>query len=258
MINKKYLKLLRSKDRKYGENFIYNEISKYIIDSLDILKVPFDNILQLGINDNLVISYLEEKSRFCNITSADIDLSTFTKKAGSKLIEIDLDNIQIENNKFDLIFSNFFCHLTSNFDKLIKNIFKSLNSNGFFIATIPSTENIYQLVNSMYETDNILYGGMYQRVNPILDTNEIFKMLKLYNFDAPLINTNNFTIEYSVFKKLLNDVRYLNLPYLGKDKKINFENKKYFIHLEKQYKKKYYKNNFNLDINFNTICAWKK
>ena len=128
----------------------------------------------------------------------------------------------INKQKFDLIYSNFFCQLTSNFDKLIENIFKCLNSNGFFIATIPSNENIYQLVNSMYETDNILYGGMYQRVNPILDTNDIFKLLKVYNFDAPLINNNNFTIEYSVFNKLLDDVRYLNLPYAGKDKKNNF------------------------------------
>ena len=157
-----------------------------------------------------------------------------------------------------MIYSNFFCQLTSNFDKLIENIFQCLNSNGFFIATIPSTENIYQLVNSMYETDNILYGGIYQRVNPILDTNDIFKLLKLYNFDAPLINTNNFTIEYSVFKKLLDDIRCLNLPYVGIDKRNNFENKKYFIHLEKQFRKKYYKDNFILDINYNTICAWKK
>ena len=43
-----------------------------------------------------------------------------------------------------------------------------------------------------------------------------------------------------------------------KIKKKKFENKKYFIILEKQFKKKYYKDNFNLDINFNTICAWKK
>ena len=92
----------------------------------------------------------------------------------------------------------------------------------------------------------------------ILDTNDIFKLLKVYNFDAPLINNNNFTIEYSVFKKLLDDVRFLNLSYAGKDKKNNFENKKYFILLEEQFKKKYYKDNFNLDINFNTICAWKK
>jgi len=258
MINKKYLKLLRSKDRKYGNNFIYNEISKNIIDSLDILKVPFDNILQLGINDSLVANYLKEKFPFCSITSADVDLSIFSKKIDQKLIEVDLDNLQIKHAKFDLIFSNFFCHLTSNFEKLIENIFQSLNSNGFFIATVPSTENIYQLVNSMYETDNILYGGIYQRVNPILDTNDIFKLLKLYNYDAPLINTNNFSIEYSVFKKLLDDVRFLNMSYAGKNKRNYFENKKYFIHLEKQFRKNYYKENFNLDINYNTICAWKK
>ena len=257
MINRKYLKLLRTKDRKYGENFIYNEISKNIIDSLDILKVPFNNILELGVNDKLIINYLKERFPSCSITSADTDLSVFAKKTDRKLIEIDLDDIQIKD-KFDLIFSNFFCQLTSNFERLIENIFQSLNSNGFFIATIPSAENMYQLVNSMYETDKILYGGMYQRFNPILVTNDIFKLLKLYNFDAPVINNNNFTIEYSVFKKLLEDVRFLNLPYAGKDKKNNFENKKYFIHLEKQYRKNYYKDNFNLDINFNTICAWKK
>tara|TARA_B100001057_G_scaffold208830_1_gene209524 strand:+ start:811 stop:1587 length:777 start_codon:yes stop_codon:yes gene_type:complete len=258
MINKKYLKLLRAKNRKYGENFIYNEISKNIIDSLDILKIPFDSILQLGINDNLVTSYLKQKFPSCSITSADIDLSIFNKKTDQKLIEIDLDNLKIKDNRFDLIYSNFFCQLTSNFDKLIENIFKCLNSNGFFIATIPGNENIYQLVNSMYETDNILYGGMYQRVNPILDTYDIFKVLKLYNFDAPLINTNNLKIEYSIFKKLLDDIKFLNLSYLGDDKRNNFENKKYFIHLEKQFRKKYYKDNFKLDINYNTICAWKK
>ena len=258
MINKKYVKLLRSKDRKYGENFIYNQISKNIIDSLDILRTPFNNILQLGINDNLITNYLKEKFPYCTIISADIDISVFTKKTDQTLIEIDLDDLQFKDKKFDLIFSNFFCQLTSNFEKLIENIFKSLNSNGFFIATIPSKENIYQLINTMYETDKILYGGMYQRVNPILDTNDIFKLLKMFNFDAPLINNNNFTIEYTVFKKLLEDVKFLNLPYAGRDKKNNFENKKYFIHLEKQFRKKYYKDNFNLDINFNTICAWKK
>ncbi len=258
MINKKYLKLLRSKDRKYGKNFIYNEIGKNIIDSLDILKVPFNNILQLGINDNLVINFLQEKFPSCSITSADIDLSAFLKKGDQNLIEIDLDNLQIKNQEYDLIFSNFFCQLTSNFEKLIENIFHSLNSNGFFIATVPSGDNIYQLVNSMYETDNILYGGMYQRINPSLDTNDIFKILKLYNFDAPLINTNNFTIEYSVFKNLLEDVRFLNLSYIGNDKRNLFENKKYFFHLEKQFKKKYYEKSFYLDINYNTICAWKK
>ena len=258
MINKKYIKLLRTKDRKYGENFIYNEISKNIIDSLDILKVPFNNILELGINDKLIFNYLKERFPSCSITSDDIDISLFSKNTDQKFIEIDLDNLQIEDNKFDLIFSNFFIQLVSNFQKFIEKIFQNLNSNGLFIATIPNAENIYQLVNSMYETDNFFYGGMYQRINPGLDINHIFKILKFYNFDAPLINTNNFTIEYSIFKKLLDDVRFLNLSYSGTDKRNYFENKKYFVHLEKQFKKNYYKENFSLDINYNTICAWKK
>ena len=222
------------------------------------MKVHFNNILELGINDKLIFHYLKERFPTCSITSADIDLSFFTKKTDRQLIEINLDDMRIKDKKFDLIYSNFFCQLTSNFDKLIKNIFQSLNSNGFFIATIPSAENIYQLINSMYETDNILYGGMYQRVNPSLETNDIFKILKMFNFDAPLINNNNFTIEYSAFKKLLDDVRFLNLSYSGIDKRNYLENKKYFFHLEKQFKKKYYEENFNLDINYNTVCAWKK
>ena len=85
MINKKYHKLIRAKDRKLGENFIYNQIAKNIIDSLDILKVPFDSILQLGINDNLVNNYLKEKFPVCSITCADIDLSVFSKKIQEKL-----------------------------------------------------------------------------------------------------------------------------------------------------------------------------
>ena len=67
------------------------------------MKVHFDNILQLGINDNLVNEYLNKKFPTCSITSADIDLSVFTKKTGQKIIEIDLDDLQIIDNKFDLI-----------------------------------------------------------------------------------------------------------------------------------------------------------
>ena len=96
-----------------------------------------------------------------------------TKRKKEKAINIKIDRER--NKKFDLIFSNFFCQLTSDFEKLIKNIFQILNSNGFFIATIPSSNNIYQLVNAMYETDNIIYGGMYQRINPVLETNDIGK-----------------------------------------------------------------------------------
>ena len=258
MINKKYLNSLRTRNKKISGNFIYNKIADRIIDSIDLLNINFRNILELGINDKKITNYLQSKFRKCEITKSDIINYNFKDSLKNKYIKIEFDNYNLNNKYFDLIFSNNFIQIFNDFENIFKVINKSLNSNGFFIAAIPCQNNIYQLVNSMYETDNFLYGGMYQRVNPILDINDIFKILKFYNFDAPLINTNNFTIGYSVFKKLLDDVRFLNLSYSGIDKRNYFENKKYFVHLEKQFKKNYYDENFNLDINYNTICAWKK
>ena len=43
MINKKYIKLLRSRRRSRENNFIYKIIAKRIIDSLDILNIKVSN-----------------------------------------------------------------------------------------------------------------------------------------------------------------------------------------------------------------------
>ena len=52
MINKNYIKLLRKKNENNSNFFIYEIISKRIIDSLDLIKVGFSNICEIGINEN--------------------------------------------------------------------------------------------------------------------------------------------------------------------------------------------------------------
>ena len=61
MINKKYLKLLRSRNKNNYDNFIYNKIAERIIDSIDLLKLDINNILEIGINDTVISKYLESK-----------------------------------------------------------------------------------------------------------------------------------------------------------------------------------------------------
>ena len=92
MINKKYLKLLRSKNRLYQNNFIYEVISKRIIDSLDLVNIPFYKILEIGINDNHIFEYLKNKFLKSEITRADISKSFFLKKQIENFISLDLDN----------------------------------------------------------------------------------------------------------------------------------------------------------------------
>ena len=259
MINKKYLKLIRSKKKIGIKNFIYDAISERIIDSIDLINIKFENILELGINEDNIYEYLKIKFPHSKFTRLDICLSNIKKNKEYSLLEADIDNCLIDKKKYNLIYSNFYCHLSNNFEKNLKNINDGLKNNGFFIATIPDNENIYQLVNSMYKTDLSLYEGAYQRINPTHNIDYILAMLKKLNFEIPTVHSDLIQIEYSKFKDLIKEIKNMNLSYCYKDKKKLFEKKNYFKIVEKNYKENYFfNNNFLLDIKFNIISAWKK
>ncbi len=258
MINKKYLKLIRSRKYLNDDSFIYEITSQRIIDSIDLIKIPFNNVLELGVNEYKIFNFLKRRNTDSYITSIDIGNSNLLKNRDIKFIDDYIDNYNFKKNTYDLIYSNFFLHLAADFDKLIKKINQSLKSNGFFIATIPDLNNMYQLVNSMYETDLKLYNGAYQRINPTKTIDSILLILKKYNYDIPTINSDTISIEYKKFNNLLLDIKKTKSSYCYEDKKSFFEKKNYFINLENNYKKKYFKENYLLDIKLNIISAWKK
>ena len=258
MINKKYLKLQRSRKNLNLDNFLYKTISKTIIDSLDLLNVSFSQILELGFNDNEISSFIKKKYPKSNLTMIDLYLPKKLKDKEHKFLEMDLDKWILKKNFYDLIFSNLYIHLTDNFNMLIKNIHESLKPGGFFIASIPDINNLNQLVNSMYKTDLELYNGAYQRINPSQNIEKVISLLKDHEFDIPTVNSDKIKIEYNKFQNLLKDMSNMRLSYCKFDKKNKFENKKYFNFLEKNYKKDFYDGNFILDIKLNIISAWKK
>lgn len=257
MINKKYLKLLRSRNKNNYDNFIYNKIAERIIDSIDLLKLDINSILEIGINDTVISKYLESKFIEGNILKTDILDNNTRKVSKYNYRQIDLDNLYLKNKGFNLIYSNFFIHLFQDFESVLSSIYNNLNDNGFFIASIPANNNIYQLVNSMIENDLNLYDGAYKRINPSIDIEKIILLLNKIGFQIPTINSNKININYSNFGNLLQDLKETRLSYCYKDKKNTFEKKKYFYFLENIFRKKYFKNGFNLEINFILISAWK-
>ncbi len=258
MINKQYLKLLRSQQRFIENNFIYKIIAKRIIDSLDLLNIDVSAVLEVGINESKISKYIYNKFNNVSIDRADLCSSKSTINDKSNFLEINPDNLNFKKNFYNIIFSNFFIHLTSDFEKSLSNVMDGLKSNGLFIASLPDRECMYQLFNSMYETDLHFYKGAYQRVNPTKDVNDILSILKKLSYDSPSIYTDTISIEYQSFKKLLNDIKEMNISYCYKDKRETFENKKYFKTLENFYREKYFKENYILDIKVNIISAWKK
>ncbi len=257
MINKKYLKILRGRDRAENNNFIYETIAKRLIDSIDLLTININSALEIGINENLIFDYVKKKFNKLNVDRSDVQLKKNQKISSFNFFEIDIDNLNFKENKYDLIYSNHFLNLFIDFEKTLNIVFKSLKKNGFFICAIPDTGSMYQLFNTMYKTDLYLYDGVYQRNNPTIEINNIFAILKKLNFESPNIHSDNFTIEYQNFEKLLKDIQSMNMSYCYIDKKNKFESKKYFEVLEKFYRKSFFDENYKLEIKVNLISGWK-
>ncbi len=246
MINKKYLKNLRSKGINKKNHFIFDLYNDRIIDSLEIIKLNFKNILILGNHGVKTNEFIHKKYKKKSLTIYDQNLNNF-----------DLDEWQVEKNKYDLIISNFFLFLSDKIENIFKKILDSLAPNGFFIATMPTEENFNSLKEAMIKTDINLYGGAYNRFNKFIDLSSTINLLKENNFKIPIVNLENIDLEYQNFLQLLKDIRSMNLSYYNNDKKLKFENKNYLDELEKNFKKNL-RNNYLISTNFYIISGWKE
>ena len=256
MINKKYLKNLRCKEINNKNDFILDLYNERIIDSLDVINIKFKKILILGDQGSEIYKYIHKRFKKAQVKVYDIK----TKFSKSDLDIIKKSNIDIDfwppqEKEFDLIISNFYLNICEDLKKILSKIMKSLLPNGFFLATLPSPENFSLLRSAMMKTDMQLYGGTYNRFNRAPELHTIIDLLKKNNFKIPLVDYETIDLTYKQFKKLLNDVRSMNLSYYQKDKKNTFEKKSYFSKLEGNFEKE--NDHYNLKSNFYIISGWK-
>ena len=256
MINKKYLKNLRCKEINNKNDFIFDLYNERIIDSLDVINIKFKKILILGDQGSEIYKYIHRRFKEAQVKVYDIK----TKISKSELDIIKKSNIDIDfwapqEKVFDLIISNFYLNICEDLKKILSKIMKSLQPNGFFLATLPSPENFSFLRSAMMKTDMQLYGGTYNRFNRAPELHTIIDLLKKNNFKIPLVDYETINLTYKQFNKLLNDVRSMNLSYYQKDKKNTFEKKSYFSKLEGNFEKE--NDHFNLKSNFYIISGWK-
>ena len=114
MINKKYLKNLRCKEINNKNDFIFDLHSERIIDSLDIIKLEFKNILIFGNYGCKIHKYIKRRYKDSLITICDFkeaNLNNFNSNK-TKRVCTDLDLWIEEPLKYDLILSNLLLSIT--------------------------------------------------------------------------------------------------------------------------------------------------
>jgi len=259
LINKKYHILQRKKILRDKDRFIYNEIANRINQAMVSINFSLNSCLEIGFSSQKIYKNICAKFQKINYFAIDILEEILFDKLTKTSMSFDHDEWHIFEKKFDLIISNFYLHLTNNFDILLKNINQSLNCNGFFIATLPSLNCFKEIKNCMILADIETYGGAYKRFGNLYSIEIINQIMKKHDFKIPVIEKDILELRYKKFSSLLKDVRNLGNSYMYLDRKKTFENKKYFKKIEDIYWNRYSNNNqliLSLEIIF--ISGWKK
>jgi len=185
-------------------DYFYRAVRENLIERTREVALTPKNIIDLGCGlgeSSLNLSQLFPSS---NITAIDrseemIALAKkFNHKSTISFAKHDLENWIPEQN-VDLIFSNLALSW-SHPERIFKNLFESLNENGWLIVTLFGEENLKEIRNAWAQIDNDIH------VHPALAADDLVRLLSDLRFTDIVVDQDKFKINFSSIEKLFKDL----------------------------------------------------
>ena len=195
--------------KKYScDDIKYNELSFKL--SKLFFKKKHKSILDIGAGEGYLLSFFKK----CNYKCYGVDYSLYgIKNHNPKLLKkiefINCDIIKDDfflGKQFDIIFLINVAEHVSNFNILIKKIYKKLKKKGILIIRVP---NEYDIIHKKYLKDNNLRKEQFEIFNPLHHLNyfnkESLKKSVTNNVNLKCITMySDFPIEMFILNKFTN------------------------------------------------------
>tara|TARA_A100001011_G_scaffold287400_1_gene298343 strand:+ start:585 stop:1292 length:708 start_codon:yes stop_codon:yes gene_type:complete len=201
------------------------------------------------------LKFISKKLDKCLILDEDLDHDLMN--LGNSNVT-NFDNINLVKGNFDAVISNFSLQipLFINSTDVFSKILSKLNDNSLLCFNIITLNSMRTLQNIFLEIDEKIYGGVYRRFGPFLETSKVIEDLNKNKFQDVVVGIDNLEINYSSLSKLRSDFRkfgisnYFNEKYKFKKDFLNFTNKIFSKLLNNH---KY----IPLEIEIATFTSWK-
>ena len=205
------------------------------------------------INDKL--KFMSKKIENCLILDEDlcIEESNFTN---TKIINI--NDISLVEGKFDAVISNFSLQipLFLNSNDIFNKIISKLNDNSLFCFNTITSNSMRTLQNIFLEIDEKIFGGVYRRFGPFLETTKLIEDLNKSKYKDVVVGIDNLEINYSSLNKIRSDFRKFGISNFFNEKQ---RFKKDFLKLTNNLFSKLIDNHkyIPLEIEIATFTSWK-
>lgn len=160
-----------------------------------------------------VISNINDLSKFkpknaLNISANNIDIVRLLQDKNIAVNNVKFPfNLDVTEEKFDLVTSLNILHKVNNLDVLLKQIQNKLNINGLFFGSVYGAENIIQICNSFYESYQHFDGNFINHFLPIIDVKSAGLLMQSCGFQNIVINIEKYTEKYDDIYECLQKIR---------------------------------------------------
>ncbi len=225
-----------------NHNFLHHEVANRIAENVKFLNREFDDILEIGALDRYLADLVSEgsKAKFQNIDDEEI--------------------LPIGPESFDLILSNLNFHYINEIPQFLLQVKDALRPGSVFIGSFFGEENLRELADVLYISENEIYGGISPRMPPTIDVKTAANLLMKAGFQNPISDFEKIEINYSDPLNLLKDLKMMGQGNIMHQRSRRFFTKKLLERILQNYRKLYGTKDGDVTATFEiiTITAWKK
>ena len=231
-VHKKHL------SRAYRTNkqpFLAERSEEILDDILSGMNRVFDNVL---IEKNICLQNLGGLKCKNRVTQND---------------EFDEANLKLSKEGFDLILSSISLHFINDVVGVLTQYRNALKGDGLFLATIFGDETLTQLKKVLASCDQKVHGGIFPRVIPMIDTENLITLMKRAGFTMPIVSKETITVNYSSLQNLLADIKEAGQSNCMVMRNKISPKKHFFQEVEHEYRKKHSTPDGMLEATFDII-----
>jgi len=210
-------------------DFLHEWVDTQIINRLDVVKKEYEHTLYIG----------HTPARYSSIDKIKeiVHLSPFYRSRSH--IVGDDEFLPIKDNALDLIISNLSLHHTNDLLGALIQSQYSLKADGLFIGALLGGETLFELRQCLQQAEMEIYGGISPRIAPFADIKSLGGLMQRTQYALPVIDSEKVIVEYSNFKKMLHDLRYMGEGNTLIERKKSPVGKKFWRRTEEIYKEQF-------------------
>lgn len=185
-----------------AHDFLIRNTAQMLLDRLNDILRPFENILVIGSHCGLMREMLTDMGQDRDSVTV-IDLA---ENYGADILA-DEEALPFAAQQFDCVISHLSLPFVNDVPGVLAQVNYSLKPDGLFLATTLGVNTLVNVQAAMMQADIDLYQGAHARVGPFIDIADAAALMQRAGFALPVIEQDSIRVLYRDFNKLMHDLR---------------------------------------------------